>query len=217
MNYNLVWKMGSRTIGSNNKFEHSCFISYKRAPFYAGGNHFYAEFVKIFEQRLTYYLTSELKPFRDNQLLENPGIRYKRELIRRLCKSICMIAILVPEYIESNWCRYEWQTMEYIERYRLDDSRNEGLIIPVKCRGNIENFAEFVGDREIIDLHVNEPKKQLRNIQQCEKIESIANKISRLTKQFEEAGIKCEDYDLPIMSESEKIIPSYNDPNPMVW
>jgi hypothetical protein len=85
--------------------------------------------------------------YRDDGLRSVPGAHYPVELSRNLCRSVCMIAILVPEYFESSWCKAEWDAMVKLERERVADPGTGGFIIPILFRGDKEKVAEFCGPR----------------------------------------------------------------------
>jgi hypothetical protein len=93
------------------EYQHSCFISYKHPPALSVADvsrHFWMEFITSFQERLESFRRIGLAAYRDDQLQSVPGTRYPQELSRRFCRSVCLIAILVPEYLESSWCRAEW-------------------------------------------------------------------------------------------------------------
>ena len=98
---------------------HSCFISYKHPPAadsLPAAGHFRLNFVEAFEERVNYYRQIALTTYRDVRLRAAGGVHYPVELARSLCRSVCMIAVLSPDYMESAWCRAEWQAMEDLEQ-----------------------------------------------------------------------------------------------------
>jgi len=65
-----------------------------------------------------------------------PGKRTLQELSRRLCHSVCLIALYIPPYEESDWCLREFEGMRALEEIRrnrpgvrLDGA--DDLIIPI--------------------------------------------------------------------------------------
>src|SRR3954464_6563241 len=108
---------------------HSCFISYKHAPSYEGMpdiKSVWVEFVEALAAGVAKFPAVPLPPYYDVRLKRQPGIAYPEELSLRLCSSICLIAILQPEYLESRWCLAEWNAMEQLEAIRLGG--RQGLI-----------------------------------------------------------------------------------------
>ena len=87
------------------------------------------EWAEELQKRLVKFLTIGLQPYRDDQLRSKPGVDYPVELSRQLCRSVCLLAILSPEYWESNWCCAVWKAMEKLEAKRLPGKC--ALIIPV--------------------------------------------------------------------------------------
>jgi hypothetical protein len=139
-------------------YQHSCFISYKHPPVHdisGASKHFWMEFITAFQTKLESFITIELKTYRDDQLRSTPGVNYPAELSRKLCRSVCMIAILVPEYMESSWCRAEWRAMEQLERERTSDSAVDGFIIPILFRGHSDKIAQFCDGRMFIDFSLD--------------------------------------------------------------
>src|SRR5215469_4879100 len=96
-------------------YDYACFISYKRPPkpIYPPGviarkqtKHIWLQLAETFEQKLDQYLTTGIRIFRDENL--QPGIDYPKQISRSLCRSVCMVALVVPEYFESRGCVAEW-------------------------------------------------------------------------------------------------------------
>src|SRR5262245_1626911 len=98
---------------NGNGFENACFISYKHPPKNAPSDHFYREFAIQFRKQLERYLSTTIRTYLDEDA--DPGSAYPTELSLNLCKSVCMIAVLVPEYPDSSWCKAEWNSMERLE------------------------------------------------------------------------------------------------------
>jgi hypothetical protein len=196
-------------------YEHSCFISYKHPPAYPGAlaiRHFWMEFIVEFQGRLEAYSTTALSTYRDDRLRSRPGVKYPIELSSKLCRSACLVAILVPEYLESSWCLAEWRAMEELERERLSDSKSDGFIIPILFRGDDDKFAELCGDREYIDFrHIARPHSQMDNIKCRRQMEDIAHRVAELTKS--QSNTDCGNF--MIESGVEVVTPGLDDPNPL--
>ena len=122
-----------------------------------------------------------------------------------------MIAILVPEYLESSWCKAEWRAMETLELDRTTDSAN-GFIIPILFRGEEGRFADFCGIREYSDFrYVANPRSQLKTVRSRQQIEAIAQRIAELS----EIGPHTDCSRFVIESDEEAITPGFDDPNPL--
>jgi len=197
-------------------YEHSCFISYKHPPQHDGADvirHFWMEFIVEFQARLDAYTTIGLSTYRDDRLRSRPGTKYPTELSTRLCRSVCLIAILVPEYLESSWCLAEWKAMERLELERATASPCDGFIIPVLFRGEDDKFSDLCGVREYSDFrHVARPRSQLDTIRARQQVEAIARRVSELSKS--QPSTDCNQF--LIESGKEVISPSSSDPSPLV-
>ena len=108
---------------------------------------FWVEFVEALEERIQFYLTVNRSIYRDKDLRSKPGIPYPQELSTQLCESVCMIAVLVPDYQESSWCKAEWKAMEELEQQRLDKPERRELIIPVLVPILVALISVWAGDR----------------------------------------------------------------------
>jgi hypothetical protein len=191
-------------------YSNACFISYKRPPdkenprvaaLRNASKHIWLQFVEKFEQLLGDRLNTPLQIFRDIALNADPGKPYPEELSKNLCKSVCMVALLVPEYIESSWCVAEWKAMENLEAKRLGKNQR-GLIIPVIFQGGKEDLADLFGTRETIDLRgLQKPSRQLGSLDNLEKIGAIADTINRYVKKFEATHADCDKFTIPIGAE----------------
>jgi hypothetical protein len=196
-------------------YEHSCFFSYKHPPVHTGAEairHFWMEFIVEFQARLEAFSTIGLSTYRDDRLRSRPGVKYPTELSLKLCRSVCLIAILVPEYLESSWCLAEWQAMEKLERERAVDPASAGFIIPVLFRGDDDKFSDLCGVREYIDFrHVARPRSQLDTIKSRRQIEDIARQVAHLAKSSSHTD--CSSF--IIRSGKEIVRPRHDDPNPL--
>lgn len=196
------------------KYEYACFISYRHPP-NQYEKHFYNEFVEALEDGLKSFLTTSLLPYRDDQLGFNPGVAYPQELSRKLCRSVCLVAVLTPDYPDSNWCRGEWQAMEKLETNRLGVGR-KGLIVPIILRGNLEEWRSFVGDRVWVDLRlVQKPREQLDSVKNRRKIEDIAQQISKFVQTLLDPCEDCDQFQICLGPEQRKSIPTLKDPDPL--
>jgi TIR domain len=196
-------------------YQNSCFISYRHPPLHDGPSvvrHFWMEFITEFQTRLDAYMTIGLSAYRDDKLRSKPGTKYPAELSRQLCHSACMIAILVPEYLESSWCLAEWRAMERLELSRNATASNDGFIIPVLFRGDYSKFADLCGIRQYSDFrHVAKPRSQLDNIRYRRQIEEIASRIAELANSKPDAD--CSKF--VIDSNEEVVVPRFDDPDPL--
>src|SRR5215470_13136600 len=180
-------------------YEHACFISYKRPPKRAAqpaalsakapGNHLWLEFAEAFQIRLDKYLTTHVGSYRDEAL--QPGTDYTTDLANNLCKSMCMVALVVPEYFESKWCTAKWSAMEDFEKVRLGPGKH-GLIFPIICTGDPELLKPRFGPRKEVDLReIVSPSRQLSSIRSLTKIQSVANQINALAKTLPAPDMDC--------------------------
>jgi hypothetical protein len=161
-------------------YDHACFISYTRSGKEArSSDYFHGEFAKAFERMLRKFLGSAPEPYRDDQL--RPGEHYPTHLWQRLCRSACLVAIIVPEYFDHEWCRNEWQTMERLERQRLGKGRKE-LIIPILLRGD-RATEERCGERQFENFRHLYGPRQLDNVSYRKQVDRIADEIKRICRQ----------------------------------
>ena len=192
------------------KFEHACFISYKHPPRSAGENHFYREFAETFRERLEFYLDTSIRSFVD--IDADPGSSYPTELAQTLCKSVCMIAILVPDYPDSNWCWAEWEAMEKLETLRLKGQR--GLIIPIALRRTADEWNALLKRKPVDFSKVSVPKIQLNSVKHSQKIREIADLITKFVTQVQETCENCGDFKFSVGVEELKHKPIFKDPSP---
>jgi len=191
-------------------FEHACFISYKHPPKTARNNHFYKEFVEVFRDRLEFYLSTNIRTYVDVDA--DPGSSYPTELSKSLCKSVCMIAVLVPEYPDSNWCWAEWQAMEKLEALRLKGAR--GLIIPIALRRTAAEWNALLQRKPVDFSKVSVPKLQLRSIANSKKIKDIADIIINFVQQITDTCEDCANFQFTVGVEQLNTTPTFKDPNP---
>ena len=193
-------------------FQHACFISYRHpdlrnAP--PSQTHFWPTFVTEFQRQLEQYITVPIRSYMDARLRSQPGIDYPIELSQRLCGSVCLVAIIVPEYWESPWCVSEWQAMERFEQARLGRA---GLIIPVVIRGNRTAIERRVRPRQTIDFYNVTKPTQLRNVGNLRKIEAIANMINQHARRLAQLSPECERFEIELVTEVRPMVE--DDPDP---
>jgi len=193
----------------NQKFEHACFISYKHPPKNAPEEFFYQSYVRALKKGLEYYLATEFRTFLDEDA--DPGSFYPKNLSQTLCKSVCMLAVLTPDYQDSNWCRAEWEAMENFEAKRLGGRR--GLIIPIVARGKVKDFENRF-KRTAVDLVVALPA-QLKNPKNAAKVQKLAGIIDNWVRQVHDPCEDCTTFEFNLGPEELTFPPSYNDPDPL--
>jgi hypothetical protein len=168
-------------------FQHKCFISYSHpdvADPLRVDRHWRMEFVTALKDKLQDYLG--LSTYWDRKL--RPGESYPSELAQNLCQSVCMIAILEPDYLESGWCLAEWQAME-----KLEKKRKAGVgesIIPVHFRGQEEIISKFAGTRVFVDFtYVEKPRIDLDTKASRRTLQTLDQRIKALDQKV--APIDC--------------------------
>lgn len=191
-------------------FEHACFISYRHPPPTApdSDRHFRAQFAHAFREALEQYLTVEIRTFCDPDLRRDPGVRYPSELSQRLCRSVCLVAIIVPDYWESSWTLGEWLAMERLERTRPG---RPDLIIPVIQRGDASTRSQRIETRVPVEFNIV-AARQLKNIRNLEKIRDIARKIDRHVKQLSSFQVECDAFEIDLTRHAD--MPVAADPDP---
>ena len=196
---------------SGNEFEYACFISYKHRPLKTKReSHFYSEFAEKFRDRLEYYLSTSIRSYIDTDA--EPGSSYPEELPAKLCKSVCMIAVLVNEYPDSNWCRAEWDAMERLEKLRLNGKR--GLIIPIALRREPRDW-ENLFKRKPVDFSRISVPSQLLTTKQSAKIQKIAELITSLVNRVDKTCADCESFNFALGVEELNSTPTFLDRDPI--
>ena len=193
---------------NGNKFKNACFISYKHPPKTARESNFYQEFVTAFRERLEYFLNTEIRTYVD--LDADPGSAYPTELPQQLCESVCMIAVLVPEYPDSNWCQAEWDAMEKFETLRLGTGKR-GLIIPIALRRPADEWNNRY-KRKPLDFSKVSVPNQLKGVKHSAKIQDIADMIKDLVDTVKETCEDCGGFRFNIQEEVLKAEPTIEDP-----
>jgi len=205
-------------------YSFACFISYKRPPrLQTPANvlarpqpkHLWLQFAEAFENQLRTFLNLQIPVFLDEHL--QPGTDYPREFARNLCKSVCMVALVVPEYFESRWCLAEWEAMKSLEAGRLGPGK-VGLIIPVICVGDRTSVEPFFGNRQGFDLAgIVSPARQLNSVRNRAKIQSIADIINRFSRTLTGPTLDCDAYTLKMGPDdvgADEIVPQIAEPSP---
>jgi hypothetical protein len=193
---------------NGNKFKNACFISYKHPPKTAREANFYREFVEAFQERLEFYLSTDIRTYVD--LNADPASSYPAELPQQLCGSVCMIAVLVPEYPDSNWCQAEWDAMERFEVLRLGEGKR-GLIIPIALRRPPDEWnARY--RRKPIDFSKVSVPNQLKGVKHSEKIQQIADMIQKLVEEVKETCEDCGKFQFDLREEMLNLNPAFKDP-----
>jgi len=200
-------------------YRYACFISYKRPPTWQAspGNpapdpsrHFLAQFAEVFQQELDSFLSLSVRSFRDVNL--SPGSKYPRELSQNLCLSLCLVALVVPQYFESEWCMAEWRGMAKFEQTR---SRTP-LIIPVLISGDMRMLERQFEGRKAFDLRgVSTPTRQLRSNPRVRgKVQTIADMINNMGSRLKGAALEeCDAFSLGLGPDSTK--PLFPEKSPM--
>jgi hypothetical protein len=194
-----------------NGFEHACFISYKHPPKTAPRDHFYRRFAVEFRLQLEKRLATNVRTYLDEDA--DIGTSYPSELSQKLCKSVCMIAILVPEYPDSSWCRAEWDAMEKLEGKRLGAGKR-GLIIPVALRRSPDEWNNLLKRKPEDFSKVVVPENQLGSVSNVTKIQRIAEKVAQLVSQVKAPSEDCGQFLLQLPGETLSDTPTFGDPNP---
>ncbi len=205
-------------------YSFACFISYKRPPRLVTPpnvlpgpqpKHLWLQFAEAFESQLKTFLNLHIPVFRDEYL--RPGTEYPGEFARNLCKSVCMVALVVPEYFESRWCRAEWEAMKSLESGRLGAGK-VGLIIPVICVGDRAALEPFFENRQGFDLAgIVSPARQLNSVRNRAKIQSIADIINRYSRSLTGPAMDCDAFSLkmgPDEMKRDEIAPRIAEPSP---
>jgi TIR domain len=204
-------------------YKFACFISYKRPPQRVPQSgivprvrlrrHYWDEFAESFEQELNRYLILDVLAFRGANLA--PGTLYPKALSESLCRSLCLVALVVPQYFESAWCIAEWNAMLNFEATRLPRSQ-KSLIFPVVLGGDPSELQTRFGGRKWHDFRsVNTPARQLANSEHRQKIRLIADEINSLgdiLKNLSPTG--CDQFSLGLGPDS--ITPIFLEPSPLM-
>jgi hypothetical protein len=185
-------------------YKFACFISYKHPPRRMASpwppprrvvKHWWTEFADAFQEELDSFISLPISSFRDAAL--TPGTKYPRELSENLCLSLCLVALVVPQYFESAWCVAEWNAMAAFESTRVG-GRRLPLIIPVLFGGDQSELEPYFGGRTPTDLRgLSAPGRQLRNPRNRDKIKAIAEIINKMEERLRGTGpTECDQFSL---------------------
>ncbi len=130
-------------------YEYDVFLSYVRdRPF---GDWVHEHFLPFFEPYLRNSLSQPPTIFTDTKGIR-PGDEWPQRLKRALARSRCLVAVWLPCYFRSTWCRYECAAMLHRERqlgYRTT-ANPQGLILPVTIYDG-ERFPSFTKGIQCLD------------------------------------------------------------------
>jgi hypothetical protein len=126
-----------------------------------------------------------------------------------------MVALVVPQYFESEWCMAEWNAMTKFEILRL--GRGGGsLIIPVVINGDMRVLEQRFGGRTGRDLRgLSAPGRQLRNPRNRDKIRMIADIINSMEGRLQgfTAWADCNQFSLGLGPEA--VTPQFPETSPL--
>jgi glutaredoxin-related protein len=124
-----------------------------------------------------------------------------------------MVAILVNQYPDSNWCMAEWEAMATLEEKRLGKGK-VGLIIPVTLQGDVGQW-ENLTKRKPIDFSYVTVMSQLANVGNATKIKDIAKMIDDYVKKISDTCENCDAFQLAVPGEVLTYPPRFEPPNPL--
>lgn len=187
----------------------TCFFSYPHLDDAELMRHFVEKLSEALQESLKLYL-GKTEFFLDLRL--RPGDIFDETIATALCQSLCMIAIYVPPYEESSYCRREYEAMEQLEARRKAklsrlDLRGRGMIIPVVFRGKEETLpAKITGKYQYYNLSRFAPKAQslLGNKKYAEQIDEMAQWIAELYHAVANTDLcsDCDGFSLPTDGEA---------------
>lgn len=129
-------------------FSHACFISYRNSHMEKTVT-FIEQFVDALENCLDQYIPHDVDVYIDRDRLK-AGYKFNIAITKALRESLCMVAILSPNYFNSEYCRREYVAMEHIEEKRRQKVRlppeEKGLVIPVLVWGAEEDLPREIRD-----------------------------------------------------------------------
>jgi hypothetical protein len=196
--------------------QHACFVSYRHPPPAAGGRqyeHAWVSFVQTIVSLLVKNLAVNRSVYWDLELRSKAGQKYPETLAHNLCTSACMVAILQPEYLESEWCRAEWRAMEQLEQAR-GQAAAPGIIIPILYRGDDPQVGAFAGVRPPLDFrNVVLPKQLTTSVRFNSMLQKTCKHIDERVRAIHETGVDCQSWRIAVGE--EKTVGSVQDPNPV--
>lgn len=125
-------------------YEYDVFVSYTRKGLF--GKWVHDIFYPVFEDFLENTLNREVNIFIDKTNI-HAGDAWPERIKYSLAHSRCLIAIWLPSYFHSNWCKCELEVMRHREKklgYRTNSNPN-GLIMPLNIFDG-EHFPKFAKD-----------------------------------------------------------------------
>ncbi|HXU82126.1 MAG TPA: toll/interleukin-1 receptor domain-containing protein, partial [Polyangia bacterium] len=87
-----------------------------------------------------YIRGSQARVFLDSQRLE-AGYRWDRQIRLSACRSAVTIAILIPTYFDSEYCKIEWGIAAALEALRVPAGTSQTCIIPLQLVQSDELIA----------------------------------------------------------------------------
>jgi hypothetical protein len=175
----------------------ACFISYR---------HSQKELMSRFVEQLHEALASELdvltdlEIYRDRLRLQG-GDFYNTALARSLCESVCMVMVFTPTYFNPvhPYCAREFAAMCSLERVRLRDADEHGLIIPVVLRGFDDLPHSIQANRQVYRFEqysVSSPRL-IRNKKFDADIRRMAEYIAARVREFRDDAFDCGEFQMP--------------------
>ncbi len=125
---------------------YDAFFSYKRDML---SNKWHEKVMSILEYWIKMELNkTDIKIFIDTENIET-GEKWQKKIANSLKKSKCLIAMLSPDYFNSQWCLSEWKT--FINREKDHGIRFSGLIAPARYHdGN--HYPKEAKDIQSVDF-----------------------------------------------------------------
>lgn len=166
-------------------FEHSCFISYRGSKD-AMTQQFITELVEAINLCTAQLLGGQTAYF-DKARLQG-GDRYNAALSTAMVKSYCMVAVLSPGYIGSDFCH-----REYFGMLRIEDMRRNGIGKPAENRSLVIPLHVWGPEEDL-------PKEILNNVHLIRMPYGLKNRSTR---------IDCDPNFIPFLEDLSKIIYSH--------
>jgi len=196
--------------------EHACFISYC---------HGQKELMTRFIDELKHALESSIEPYLDEEVYIDverlgPGYRYNEALAQAICRSVCMVTVLMPKYFSHDYCLRELAAMKRLEEQRFQTMgammrHGEGLIIPIILRGKRQDLPPEIRDHvhccDFSRYSTAIAPRLSQNPDFQPEIDRIAEFIYGLYRRFQAAGDKiqldCGAFSLPDAQEAQALFP----------
>lgn len=172
-------------------FAHSCFISYRHSD-RERTRKFIAELVDALDDCTDQ--TMPIGAFHDKGRLK-AGFKFNLAITKALKESVCLIAVLSPEYFQSDYCRREYVGMVEIEAARRKRTglppAEKGLVIPILVWGDDDDVPEEVRNHvHYAKMHyglTNQRNELKYDPNWAEFLEGIAEQIFSHYKDFSQA------------------------------